>query len=189
MKTYKFPPMPKPVEAVAVMVSGIGSTHKTPADDYYVPRQMRDYASGCLKLQSERHAQELAAYELTVSNLRAQLARVPEADFGSIKKWAEDRQDPSPSEYWNKGYEAARAWVKMQLDCMPQPVEPDAHALFWELRSKILDLPRYSFMLNKNGGVGKVADICGNWIDVYDAAGLCEYESVDAMIAAMKETL
>jgi hypothetical protein len=149
---------------------------------------MHTYAAATAA-QSERHAQELAAYALTVSNLRTRVeAHVPETIFVNIKKWAEDRQDPSPSEYWNKGYEAARAWVKMQLECAPQPADqpaaPDVHAQFWGLRSKILALPRYSFLLNKRGGVEKVADSCGEWIDVYAAAWLCEDVRVDAMIAA-----
>jgi len=59
-----------------------------------------------------------------------------------------------------------------------------ARALFWQLRAKILKLPRYSFLSPQGGGVVRVPDSCGRWIEVYDAAGLCEVEEIDAMLAA-----
>ena len=34
-------PMPKPVQAVCVMVSNIGSTHMTPKGNYYTSKQLR----------------------------------------------------------------------------------------------------------------------------------------------------
>ena len=61
---------------------------------------------------------------------------------------------------------------------------PDIRALFWQLRAKILKLPRYSFLSPQGGGVVRVPDSCGRWIEADDAAGLCEVEEVDALIAA-----
>lgn len=60
--------------------------------------------------------------------------------------------------------------------------DPDVYALFWAMRAKILKLPRYSFLLGNGGGVCKVADRYGKWIEADSAAGLCEVESVDALI-------
>jgi len=61
---------------------------------------------------------------------------------------------------------------------------PDIRALFWQLRYKLLKLPRYSFLPNSGGGVERVPDSCGKWIEVDAAAGLCEVEEIDAMLAA-----
>ena len=41
----ELPELPNPVRAVVVMVSAIGSTHKTPGKDYYTADQMRAYAA------------------------------------------------------------------------------------------------------------------------------------------------
>jgi len=101
---------------------------------------IEDFARAVIAADRERqdalHREELAAYELMVSNLRA-------AQGG-----------------------------------------PDIRALFWQLRSKLFKLPRYSFLSPQGGGVVKVPDNCGKWIEVDDAAGLCEVEEVDALIAA-----
>jgi len=104
--------------------------------DHALRRFARAVIAADRALQDARHREELAAYELTVTNLRAAQST------------------------------------------------PDIHALFCKLRSKILKLPRYSFLSPQGGGVVKVPDNCGKWIEVYDAAGLCEVEEVDALIAA-----
>ena len=43
----KLPPLPKPVQAVCVMVSAVGSTHKTPAERYYTEAQLQAYGQAC----------------------------------------------------------------------------------------------------------------------------------------------
>jgi hypothetical protein len=68
-----------------------------------------------------------------------------------------------------------------------QAQKTDVHALFWAMRSKILKLPRYSFLLNNGGGVSKVADRYGRWIEKDSAAELCEVEHVDALLEAADE--
>ena len=43
--TKDLPELPNHARAVVVMVSAIGSTHKTPGKDYYTADQMRTYAA------------------------------------------------------------------------------------------------------------------------------------------------
>jgi hypothetical protein len=47
MTTTKLPPLPKPVQAVCVMVSAIGSTHREPAKSYYTEAQLQAYGQAC----------------------------------------------------------------------------------------------------------------------------------------------
>lgn len=100
-----------------------------------------EFARGIIELdralQDARHAEELAAADLTISNLQA-----------------------------------------------AQSVRPDIHSVLWGMRSKILNLPRYSFLSPPGGGVAKVPNRSGKWIEADDAAGLCEVEEIDAMLAA-----
>lgn len=41
-------------------------------------------------------------------------------------------------------------------------------------REKFNCLPRYSFILNPSGGVQRVVDTCGNWIEQHQAALIIE---------------
>lgn len=61
----------------------------------------------------------------------------------------------------------------------------EAAALAGAIRERILDLPRYSFWL-VDGGVRRVPDEIGRWIERDAAAALCEPEEVDAALAAQK---
>lgn len=71
----KLPKLPEPVHTVIIKVSAIGSAHKAPGKDYYTAGHMRVFAEQAIAadraLQDARHREELAAYELTVANLRA----------------------------------------------------------------------------------------------------------------------
>jgi hypothetical protein len=79
MTKDKYPLLPESAEEIAVMASAVTFAIKTPAKDYYTEDQMHAYADAATAMQSERHAQEIAAYELTVSNLRTQVAGEPVA--------------------------------------------------------------------------------------------------------------
>ena len=61
---------------------------------------------------------------------------------------------------------------------------PDLHAAFELLRRRIYAQPRYSFWLSDPPGVKRVLDKHGRWIEVDEAAALCEFEQVEAMLAA-----
>lgn len=68
-----------------------------------------------------------------------------------------------------------------------QVAAPDAQTVASAIRQRILSLPRFSFLSPAGGGVRRVPDRAGNWIEWDAAAALCELESVDAMLYAAPE--
>lgn len=52
------------------------------------------------------------------------------------------------------------------------------------LRKAMCALPRYSFLLNSGGGVSRVEDISGRWIEWDEAHKLFDLEMVDCLLAA-----
>lgn len=56
---------------------------------------------------------------------------------------------------------------------------------------KFKRLPKYSFFIGRGGGVQKVVDTCGNWVEHYEAAKIVEsmsdeIEHLNNVIAALK---
>lgn len=53
------------------------------------------------------------------------------------------------------------------------------------LRQAFCSLPRYSFHIDDHGGVRKVPDRSGNWVEFQSAHELFDHETVDAAIAKL----
>ncbi|MFY1852421.1 hypothetical protein ACOTBX_10555 [Achromobacter xylosoxidans] len=72
----------------------------------------------------------------------------------------------------------------------PAPAAGDARAdrdaAFEAVRKRLCALPRYSFWNDDNGGVKRVNDRSGNWIEFDAAHGLFDAVAVDAAIAAQQ---
>ncbi|MFY2030268.1 hypothetical protein ACOTDE_26500 [Achromobacter xylosoxidans] len=62
----------------------------------------------------------------------------------------------------------------------------DRDAAFEAVRKRLCALPRYSFWKDDNGGVKRVNDRSGNWIEFDAAHGLFDAVAVDAAIAAQQ---
>lgn len=76
------------------------------------------------------------------------------------------------------------------MDARPVPVAGNARAdrgsAFEAVRERLCALPRYSFWNDDNGGVKRVNDRSGNWIEFDAAHGLFDAVAVDAAIAAQQ---
>lgn len=79
-----------------------------------------------------------------------------------------------------------RAAILARAASEPRAEGLDAAALAGAIRERILNLPRYSFWV-LDGGVRRVPDEIGRWIERDAAAALCEPEELDAALAAQKK--
>lgn len=61
--------------------------------------------------------------------------------------------------------------------------ERDYDLVVEALRKAICALPRYSFLLDRSGGVRRVPDRSGNWLEFESAHALFDTEAVDNLIA------
>lgn len=62
----------------------------------------------------------------------------------------------------------------------------DRDAAFEAVRKRLCTLPRYSFWIGDHGGVKRIEDRSGNWIDVDVVHELFDPVAVDAAIAAQQ---
>lgn len=51
------------------------------------------------------------------------------------------------------------------------------------LRKAMCALPRYSFLLNSGGGVGRVEDRSGQWVEWHEVYKLFDPDTVDWLVA------
>lgn len=63
----------------------------------------------------------------------------------------------------------------------PRPYDEAVEAI----RRGLNDLPRFSFLLDYKGGLARVPDPAGRWIDWQSAHALFDAEMVDALIVRM----
>ena len=68
----------------------------------------------------------------------------------------------------------AKAMVEYMLSAAPQPSLSTEADKVRDLEAKILDLPRYSFLSPKEGGVRRCGDKSGAWIERYEVIKLLE---------------
>ncbi|WP_025517580.1 hypothetical protein [Bordetella trematum] len=66
------------------------------------------------------------------------------------------------------------------------PAADERDAAFEAVRREICKLPRYSFLLNQSGGVQRINDRCGNWVEFGAVHQLFDPVEVDAAIAAQQ---
>ncbi|NSX15006.1 hypothetical protein HTY52_13060 [Cupriavidus taiwanensis] len=103
------------------------------------------------------------------SNLCAAADADPHGDLQSQVAGLQDRRCPG-------GAQGATS-------ASPAALTDARDSLAWAIRDRTLALPRYSFWL-VDGGVRRVPDSLGRWIERDAAAALCDPEQVDAILAA-----
>ena len=81
----------------------------------------------------------------------------------------------------------ADAWRDQLSAALASAPDADARdAAFEAVRLEICKLPRYSFFLNQSGGVQRVNDRSGNWVEFDAVHQLFDPVEVDAAIAAQQ---
>ncbi|WP_223306440.1 hypothetical protein [Achromobacter insolitus] len=77
-------------------------------------------------------------------------------------------------------------WASPATTAARRDEQTDRDAAFEAVRKRLCALPRYSFWIGDHGGVKRVEDRSGAWIDFDAAHELFDPVSVDAAIAAQQ---